>query len=222
MVLEILSISLSRNKRLIFEDFNLKLKKSQIMILIGDNGTGKTSLLDLVAGVIKPESGSIKINNLFLSQVGSNKRKFFTYLPHKDSLKDNLTIEENIMNWTNISGNKFEDQNFCKLLKYFNLLEIKDVLVSNLSQGQRKKVSLTKLLFSTNSLWLLDEPFNGLDKTSIRKTIRLIISHCKNGGSILLANHINLRIKNAKKIFLNRLKKISKKEKLDFDSWEKI
>lgn len=219
MVLEIISVYFYRNKRLIFDNFNLKLKKSQIMILIGGNGAGKTSLFDLVVGVLEPMKGIIKIDKTPVMDLDSKKRITFTYLGHKDCLKENLTIEENIMNWVKISGKKFEKPKIEKILKYFGLQDIKNSLVGNLSQGQRKKVSLSKLVFNNNKLWLLDEPFNGLDNNSIKKTIMLIEKHSKTGGSILLANHINIDINNSKKIFI-KSKKTPNIDHIQFDKWD--
>ena len=111
MILEIKSIYLTRNRRLIFDNFNLKLKKSQIMILLGKNGSGKTSLLDLIVGLIKPQKGRIKINGIALEELGKLKKNLFTYLPHKDSLKENLTIKENLCIWLDLSNLKYVNLN---------------------------------------------------------------------------------------------------------------
>ena len=219
MVLEIISVCLKRNKRVIFDNFNLKLNKSQIMILIGENGAGKTSLLDLVAGVLEPEKGTIKINNISSKNLNSNKRDMYTYLSNKDALKENLTIEENLMIWSKISSNKFIETESKNVLDYFGLRNLGKNLVGNLSQGQRKKVTLTKLLLSKAKLWLLDEPFNSLDSKSVKKTIKLIYMHSKNGGSILLTNHIDLNFRNSKKITLFNSHSNLKKNKPTFHKW---
>ncbi len=221
MVLEVISVYFLRNKRLIFDNFNLKLAKSQIIILIGNNGVGKTSLFDLIVGILKPKKGLIKINKTPVNEIDRDKRKIFTYLPHKDSLKDYLTVEENLINWLDITNNQLNHDDFSKSLEYFNLHEISQDLMGNLSHGQRKKVSLTKLLLTNSELWILDEPFNGLDIESTEKTKTMIEDHKKKGGSIILASHINLNIKGSKKIFIKnpykKLKKIS-----NFNSWEDI
>ena len=109
------------------------------MILIGENGTGKTSLLDLVAGVLEPEKGTIKINNISSKNLNSNKRDMYTYLSNKDALKENLTIEENLMIWSKISTNKFIETESKNVLDYFGLGNLRKNLVGNLSQGQRKR-----------------------------------------------------------------------------------
>ncbi len=220
MVLEIISVYFYRNKKLIFDNFNLKLKKSQIMILIGSNGAGKSTLFDIIVGILEPNNGIIKLDNIMIEELSAKKRKMFTYLPHKDSLKDNLTIEENLISWINISGNILNKDQINRSLEYYQLSELKKKFVANLSQGQRKKVLLTKLILAKTKLWLLDEPFNGLDADSIKKTKKLIENHAKNGGSTLLSNHLDLSIKNSKKIFLQPIKK--SRDIVKFETWDDI
>jgi len=222
MVLEIISVYFRRNKRLIFHNFNLKLAKSQIIILIGENGVGKSSLFDLSVGILKPEKGVIKINEIPINEIDQKKKDLFTYLPHKDSLKDYLTVEENLINWLELIDIKIRKEKLLNSLKFFKLDNLKNNLIGNLSQGQRKKVSLTKLLLSRCNLWILDEPFNGLDTNSINKTKKMICNHKANGGSVLLASHINLNVEGSKRIFIKSPKlKISKKM-ANFDTWENI
>ena len=222
MVLEIISVYFRRNKRLIFHNFNLKLAKSQIIILIGENGVGKSSLFDLSVGILKPEKGVIKINEIPINEIDQKKKDLFTYLPHKDSLKDYLTVEENLINWLELIDIKIRKEKLLNSLKFFKLNNLKNNLIGNLSQGQRKKVSLTKLLLSKCNLWILDEPFNGLDIDSINKTKKMICNHKANGGSVLLASHINLNIEGSKRIFIKSPKlKISNKI-ANFDTWENI
>tara|TARA_E500000331_G_C17047911_1_gene622643 strand:- start:66 stop:734 length:669 start_codon:yes stop_codon:yes gene_type:complete len=221
MVLEIISVYFYRNKRIIFDNFNLKLKKSQIMILIGKNGIGKTTLFDLIVGILEPKNGIIKINEIPIEDLYSDKRFLFTYLPHKDSLKENLTVRENLEIWANLSENENNFSTINSSLKYFNIYDLSNNFIGNLSQGQRKKVSLSKLLLTKTNLWLLDEPFNGLDKSSISQTIKLLENHAKNGGSVLISNHINVGIKNSQKVFLKR-KENKDKKIITLKTWDDI
>ena len=222
MVLEIISVYFSRNKRLIFDNFSLKIQKSQIMILIGNNGVGKTTLFDLIIGILQPSYGEIKIHNKATFELFNHKREFFTYIPHKDALKDNLTVMENIENWLHLSNNNFSKEEVINNLKYFDLSLITNIKVGRLSHGQKKKVSLSKLLLSRNSLWLLDEPFNGLDKKSSLKVKNLIEKHSQSGGSVLLSTHLDVKIKKAKKTYLNKLHKKVERKVFKFDKWEEI
>ena len=127
-----------------------------------------------------------------------------------------------MFNWLELIDIKIRKEKLLNSLKFFKLNNLKNNLIGNLSQGQRKKVSLTKLLLSKCNLWILDEPFNGLDIDSINKTKKMICNHKANGGSVLLASHINLNIEGSRRIFIKSPKlKISNKI-ANFDSWENI
>ena len=90
MVLEIISVYFRRNKRLIFHNFNLKLAKSQIIILIGENGVGKSSLFDLSVGILKPEKGVIKINEIPINEIDI-KKKTFVYISPSQRFAERLS-----------------------------------------------------------------------------------------------------------------------------------
>ena len=89
-------------------------------------------------------------------------------------------------------------------------------------KGREKKVSLSKLILSNNLLWLLDEPFNGLDSDSIIKTKRILENHRKNGGSVLLSSHIDVKIKSSRKIVLNKLRQKRRRDICEINSWEEL
>ena len=221
MILEIISINLSRNKKIIFKNFCLKIISSEIVTLIGRNGSGKTSLLEMIVGLLKPESGAIKINSINIEEIGERKRDQFIYIPYEDALKEDLTICENLQIWANLAGVNLSKELFEKSLDYFSLSEIKHVLVGKLSQGQKKKIALTKLLLINCSLWILDEPFNSLDKESIEILKKLFLLHKKNGGVVLFASHIDIKIRGKINVFLKPPKTpLVKTTKID--NWEAL
>ena len=221
MILEIISINLSRNKKIIFKNFCLKIISNKIVTLIGRNGSGKTSLLEMIVGLLKPESGTIKINNICIEEVGKRKRDQFVYIPHEDALKEDLTIYENLQIWADLASENLSKELFERSLDYFSLSKIKHVLVGKLSQGQKKKVALTKLLLINCNLWILDEPFNSLDKESIEILKKLFLSHKKNGGVILFASHIDIKIRGKINVFLKPPKTpLVKTTKIDH--WEAL
>jgi len=221
MILEIISINLSRNKKIIFKNFCLKIFSSEIITLIGRNGSGKTSLLEMITGLLKPESGVIRINKINIEDIGERKRDQFIYIPYEDALKENLTINENLQIWANLASIDLSEKLFEKSLNYFSLSKIKHVLVSKLSQGQKKKIALTKLLLTNCSLWILDEPFNSLDKESIEILKKLFLLHKKNGGVVLFASHIDIKIRDKINVFLKPPKTpLVKTNKIDH--WEAL
>jgi len=220
-MLEVKSIYLYRNKKQIFSDFSLFLKKNQIILLVGENGVGKSSLLDTIAGLIQPQSGSIKIEGRHIQDIGISKKEIFTYIPHQSCLMENFSVLENLKIWMELNSLKIKEEIIDHNLKILNLKSLKDQLVRNLSHGQKKKVSLSKLLFSNTKLWLLDEPLNGLDQNSHNVFKRILLRHKNNQGSILFSSHIDPKIKLTKKIILK--KKINKKfiDK-SFNQWNKL
>ena len=217
-MLEVSSIYLYRNRKQVFKNFNLNLKNSEIILLEGENGAGKTSLLNMISGLINPDKGFIKIYKKSIVELGNQKKKIFTYIPDKNCLKENLSVNENLKSWLNLSNLKVNDNKYQKALNTFSLNSIQESLVKSLSQGQKKKVALTKLLLSKSKLWLLDEPLNGIDTKTITILKKIMVQHVRKNGSILFSSHVKLDLKLTKRIIL---KKIVDKFNIDLlDQWE--
>lgn len=218
-MLELKSIYLNRNKKQIFRNFNLNLKEKQIILLLGQNGTGKTTLLEIITGLIEPTAGEVKIFGKKIEEIYNLKKNFFTYLPHKECLKDNLTVHENLISWLELTNSGQNYSNYFSQLNIFDLTEFKNTLVRNLSHGQKKKITLTKLLLSDAKLWLLDEPLNGIDLKSIKIFKSIVKNHLNKKGSIIITSHIDPNFKNCKKVLLKKYKNKKSFSEL-IDKWE--
>ncbi len=217
-MLEVNSIYLYRNRKQVFDNFSLNLNKSEIIQLEGENGVGKTSLLNMISGLISPDKGFIKICKKDITELGKYKKKKFTYIPDKNCLKENFTVNENLKSWMKMSNLGTNYNTYQKALNTFSLNDIQGSLIKNLSQGQKKKVALTKLLFSESKLWLLDEPLNGIDTKTIMTLKKIMIQHLKQNGSILFSSHVKSNMKLTRRIIL---KKIIKKLNIQLlDKWE--
>ena len=217
-MLEVNSIYLYRNRKQVFNNFSLNLNKSEIIQLEGENGVGKTSLLNMISGLISPDKGFIKICKKNIIELGKYRKKRFTYIPDRNCLKENLTVNENLKSWLKLSNLKTNNNTYQKALNTFSLNDIQGSLVKNLSQGQKKKVALTKLLFSESKLWLLDEPLNGIDTKTIMILKKVMIQHLKQNGSILFSSHVKSNMKLTRRIIL---KKIIKKLNIQLlNKWE--
>ena len=217
-MLEVNSIYLYRNRKQVFNNFSLNLNKSEIIQLEGENGVGKTSLLNMISGLISPDKGFIKICKKNIIELGKCRKEKFTYIPDKNCLKENFTVNENLKSWLKLSNLETNYNTYQKALNTFSLNDIQGSLVKNLSQGQKKKVALTKLLFSESKLWLLDEPLNGIDTKTIMILKKVMIQHLKQNGSILFSSHVKSNMKLTRRIIL---KKIIKNFNIQLlDKWE--
>ena len=219
MILKVNSIVLKRNNRLLFENFSLSLNSSQIIILKGENGIGKSTLLHSIIGLIDLFSGQITINGIDSQKIISNDSELFFFLGHDNCLKDNLTVLENLRIWTSLVNLKPNDEEIIEKLNYFKLNEFFNYQIKNLSSGQKRKVALSKLLFSNARLWILDEPTNGLDDESESLFEDLLKKHQKKKGSVLLSSHLQFKNSNYKTI---RLKKPRKKKSFEIAHWSDL
>jgi len=221
MILKIDSICIRRNKKILFDNLSLNLKKSQILFLKGSNGIGKTSLLDTISGLLHAEKGEIYITDSLSSNKKKLNKKNFFYLGHDFCLKNNLTVIENLKIWAKLCGRSTTEKNIAQKLKYFKIESLIDIPIYKLSQGQKRKVSLCKLLFDARRIWILDEPTAGLDTSSTQNFINLLKSHIKKEGSVIITSHTNLNIKPIHTIDLNKLKaKIE--SSVNFNSWSHL
>ena len=217
-MLEVNSIYLYRNRKQVFDNFSLNLNKSEIIQLEGENGAGKTSLLNMISGLISPDKGFIKICKKNIIELGKYRKKRFTYIPDRNCLKENFTVNENLKSWLKLSNLKTNYNTYQKALNTFSLNDIQGSLIKNLSQGQKKKVALTKLLFSESKLWLLDEPLNGIDTKTIMTLKKIMIQHLKQNGSILFSSHVKSNMKLTRRIILKKIIKNLNAQSLD--KWE--
>ncbi len=194
-------LSCIRDDRLLFDNLDFELNSGQVLLLEGKNGSGKTSLLRIICGFREPETGLVSwcgkaINN-------SHYYADMVYVGHQDGIKKELTVLENLkMSLALGSAGQFSIH---QALDRIKLAGYDNVLVQVLSAGQKRRLSLARLLITHNRIWILDEPFTSLDKEGIALTETLMAEHCANGGMIVLTSHheINLQGVDLKRIHLS-------------------
>ena len=176
--LNVSNISCIRSGNEIFKNISFSLINGQVGLLTGSNGSGKTTLLRVLAGLIPNKYGSIKYNN-------KNLKNNFFILGHKIGIKDEITPNDDLLFWSLVYGfNNFED-----VLEKVNLLKYRNLKCKYLSQGQKQRLAIARLIISQKLLWFLDEPLSSLDKEGISLLKNIIISHTQSEGIVILSSH---------------------------------
>ena len=192
---EIKNISCIRGNKLLFKNLNFKLNNKQLLVIKGANGSGKTTLLKILSGLLKPISGSIIINKKNINILKDEYFKYFEYIGHENAIKTALTVRENLNFYLKIKRN-LTTKNFEKAIKIFNLKDLLDIKVENLSSGEKRRVSLSRLILSNSKIWFLDEPTNGLDKINTVNFFKILKQHLQLNGLAIVASHDDIKIKN--------------------------
>ena len=180
-ILQLEKISLKFGRKIILDNLSLKLNNGQILGLLGPNGVGKTTLFNLITGLIVPDFGTIiidgqKVNNYPIYQ---RTLKFkIGFVPQHGGYFHDLTVYENLkaIAEINISNVSFRDEKINSLISKFELDNIRDIKADFLSGGQRKKLSIAIALISDPKILLLDEPFAALDVMTIKILQEIIVN----------------------------------------------
>jgi heme exporter protein A len=173
-----------RGSRNVFSDINLELSSGRALALIGPNGSGKSSLLRLIAGQLRPSEGLIELHG------GDAERSIpeqAHYQGHLDALKPSLTVAENLGFWARYLGGGTAGSD--EALAAVGLGGLSDLPAAYLSAGQRRRLSLARLIAIPRPIWLLDEPTSALDAAAQERLAELMRRHLGSGGMILAATH---------------------------------
>ena len=192
---EIKNISCIRGNKLLFKNLNFKINNKELLVIKGANGSGKTTLLKILSGLLKPISGSIIVNKKDMNLLKDEYFKYFEYIGHENAIKSALTVRENLNFYLKIKKD-LTKKNFEKAIKIFNLKNLLDIRIENLSSGEKRKVSLSRLILSKSKIWFLDEPTNGLDKINTLNFFKILKQHLQFNGLAIIASHDEIKIKN--------------------------
>jgi len=183
-------LSCVRDDRVLFEDLCFELNSGQALLLEGENGSGKTSLLRILCGFREPDVGKVWWCGNAIND--SQYYEDMAYVGHLDGVKKELTALENLK--VSLSLGQVGQYSIAQALAKVQLADFDDALVQTLSAGQKRRLSLARLLITKNSLWILDEPFTSLDIQGITLIESLMAEHCKNGGMIVLTSHHDIAL----------------------------
>jgi heme exporter protein A len=193
------NLSCQRGYKLLFENLSFELNSGEVLKVSGPNGSGKTSLMKILAGLSSFETGSIDYDE---TKINSERYNLdFLYLGHLAALSPELSCLENLK-YTMRLGNDNLDLDFSDALKKVGLEKFENELVGKLSAGQKKRIALSLLFITQSKVWLLDEPFSALDSKAIKIIETRVEDHCNSGGICILTTHQECNIKNLKEISL--------------------
>lgn len=188
-MLKAIELTCERGGRALFRGLGFELRAGELLRIAGENGTGKTSLLRILCGLLEPAAGEVRWRDEPIRSLREDYARELVYLGHAPAVKDELTPAENLQVTCRLAGLAVSMQDIQSALGRFGLSG-RDVPTKKLSQGQRRRAALARLVLSDSvPLWLLDEPFSALDAAAARLTEELIAAHAARGGSAIYTTH---------------------------------
>lgn len=176
---------------MLFEHLDLRLTGGDMLQISGPNGSGKTSLLRLLAGLMQPTSGQVLLNGQPLHAQRAELARNLLWIGHAAGIKDVLTPEENL-SWLCALHQSATREAIWQALAAVGLRGFEDVACHTLSAGQQRRVALARLYLDGPALWVLDEPFTALDKQGVAQLEEHLANHCERGGMVVLTTHHTL------------------------------
>lgn len=176
---------------MLFEHLELRLAGGDMVQISGPNGSGKTSLLRLLSGLMQPTAGQVRLNGKPLHEQRTELARNLLWIGHAAGIKDVLTAEENL-SWLSALHHPATRESIWQALAAVGLKGFEDVPCHTLSAGQQRRVALARLYLDGPPLWILDEPFTALDKQGVAQLEEHLARHCEQGGMVVLTTHHTL------------------------------
>jgi len=196
LVLEARGLCCVRGERELFTNLHLRVVSGNCLHVRGENGVGKTSLLRLLTGLSKPDSGEVLWGDQSITLDPIAYHRELLFLGHRDALKEDLTALENLQMYAALDDVSLSLEKAMATLLRFGLRGRENLPVNFLSAGQKRRVLMARMLTRQAKLWILDEPFNALDIQAVEELQNLISEHLSMGGLVVLTSHQEVSIPN--------------------------
>lgn len=188
-MLEVIQLACRRGDRLLFSALDFRVAGGTLLHVRGPNGSGKTTLLRALCGLFTPDTGDIQWRGERIRDLGEEYRRDLLYFGHANGIKGDLTGIENLSVTATLDGDRLDEGAIWAALARIGLGGFEDLPTRMLSQGQKKRVALARLILSQAPLWILDEPFTALDAAAVDLLQTLIAEHIAAGGLAVLTTH---------------------------------
>ncbi|MBY0576996.1 MAG: cytochrome c biogenesis heme-transporting ATPase CcmA [Gallionellaceae bacterium] len=196
-MLEVSNLACSRGDHRLFSGLGFALHPGQIMQVQGANGSGKTSLLRTLCGFLTPDEGEITWCGKSIRELDEEYYAEMLYLGHLNAIKDELSALENLRISAGLSGVELDEKEAMNALRRMGLRRRERLPTKVLSQGQRRRVALARLLVSDAKLWILDEPLTALDVGAVALIQELVAEHLARHGMVIFTTHQPLEVAGA-------------------------
>jgi heme exporter protein A len=183
-----------RGDRRLFRDVSFSLNPGELLQVTGPNGSGKTSLLRILCGLTRPESGEVRWRGTNIRSLDEEYSQSITYIGHRIAVKEELNSLENLRISNGLAGSELTDDQAQQALARVGLTGRENLPARFLSEGQKRRSALARLVNSTTLLWVLDEVLASLDHAAVTLVESLIGEHLSNGGLAIVATHQELHI----------------------------
>jgi len=188
-LLEVRGLACRRGDRVLFSGLGFDLPAGGLLHVRGRNGSGKTTLLRALCGLLMPEAGEIRWKGEDSRGLGEDFRADLLYCGHLNGIKGDLTAIENLRVAATLDGARVGEGALRSALERIGLAGCEDLPARVLSQGQKRRTALARLLVTAAPLWILDEPFTALDRGAIDLLQEVFASHVAGGGILILTTH---------------------------------
>ena len=188
-MLEASNLECIRGERSLFAGVGFRLAAGEMLYLQGANGSGKTSLMRILCGLAHPAAGEVRWRGEPIGKLGEDYRRELCYLGHHNAIKEELTPLENLLAAAHLADEELDEGAALDALELVGLAGREELACRYLSQGQKRRVALARLVNERLALRILDEPYVALDTAAVALVASLIGAHLQRGGLVVLTTH---------------------------------